>query len=139
MNTQKNAFLSKGKSGQMFSALLVLFAYVALAFILFGFHGSWTKFYCGEGGDPIAFIWGLNWWPFAITHDLNPFISHYLWFPNGFNLTWRSWVPFLSLLGLPVTLISWPVLTFNLLTITHSDAVMPIDTDLQDPPELIAK
>ena len=42
------------------------------------------------GGDQESFIWFIYWWPYAITHGLNPFITHYVWSPNGDNLTWAT-------------------------------------------------
>lgn len=117
MNLLNSKSVFKGRSGQTLSVLLALSIYIVFSLILFGFRGSWTKSYFGSAADPITYVWALNWWPFAFKHGLNPFISHYLWFPNGFNLTWRASLPFLALLGLPVTLIGGPLLTYNLFTI----------------------
>ncbi len=69
------------------------------------------------GGDPESFIWFLYWWPFAISHGLNPFITHYVWAPYGFNLTWATSIPTLSLLSAPLTIIFGPIFSWNLLSL----------------------
>lgn len=71
----------------------------------------------GGGSDPTAFMWWLSWWPYAITHGLNPFITHSVWAPSGFNLTWATSVPSLALLAWPLTAIWGPVVSFNVLTL----------------------
>lgn len=91
--------------------------YLLLSLVFFGHLSGWTTKYFGDYTDPISFIWFLNWWPYALTHGLNPFISHYVWFPHGYDLAWSTSIPLLALLTMPVTLIGGPVLSFNLLTI----------------------
>ncbi|HQT90171.1 MAG: hypothetical protein B7Z58_18110 [Acidiphilium sp. 37-64-53] len=96
---------------------LPLFIYIIIALGFFGTAGSWTQRYFGQGEDPVQFIWFLHWWPFAIAHGLNPLLSRYVWFPHGFDFAWATSVPFASLISLPVTLLSGPVLAFNLLSV----------------------
>ena len=60
--------------------------YLLLSLLYFGAVGDYGHMYLGYGPDPIAFIWFLNWWPWAIAHGLNPFISYYVWYPHGFNI-----------------------------------------------------
>lgn len=96
---------------------LPLLIYIAIATAFFGDFGSWTSRYFGLGEDPVTFVWFLHWWPFAIVHGLNPFLSRYVWFPHGFDFAWDTSVPFAALLSLPVTLLQGPVLSFNLLSI----------------------
>lgn len=95
--------------------------YITLSLVFFSHTTSWTQSFLtykiGNSypymGDPLAFIWFLNWWPFAIAHHLNPLISTYVWYPKGFNFTWATTVPSAALLGAPLTLFSGPVLTYN--------------------------
>jgi len=68
-------------------------------------------------GDPEIFIWSFNWWPFAIAHHLNPFLTKYIWYPSGFNLTWATSIPALSLLLSPITYFFGAVASFNLMAI----------------------
>jgi hypothetical protein len=99
------------------AAVAPLFIYIILALGFFGKTGGWTRWFLGKSFDAIAFIWFINWWPFSIAHGLNPFISNYVWFPPGNNLTWATSVPSAALLGLPVTLLGGAVLCYNLLTL----------------------
>ncbi|HEY5058554.1 MAG TPA: hypothetical protein VII51_06015, partial [Gaiellaceae bacterium] len=77
--------------------------YTALAFFVFGLpliiHSG--SFYVGTGADPQIFIWSFAWWPHAILHGENPFVSHAVWAPSGVNLTWTTTVPGLALLFSP--------------------------------------
>jgi hypothetical protein len=97
--------------------LVALAVYVAIS-IRFLDHGvSITRNIQGIGSDPTAFTWFLAWWPFAISHHLNPLYTHLVWQPAGVDLAWMTSVPLLSLIGLPVMLLSGPVLAFNVLII----------------------
>ncbi len=87
--------------------------YFVLSMAFFDHTRDWVRNYRGEPGDPIAFIWFLYWWPFAISHHLSPFVSYYVWHPRGFNLTWATSVPSAALIGWPLTLLAGPVFTFN--------------------------
>jgi hypothetical protein len=66
--------------------------------------------------DPNFYVWCLRWWPYAISHGLNPLYSHQIGAPPGFALAWVTTVPPLSLLASPVTVTFGPVVSFNLLT-----------------------
>ncbi|MEJ2367828.1 MAG: hypothetical protein P8Z49_05650 [Acidobacteriota bacterium] len=52
-----------------------------------------------------------------MNHGLNPFVTHYLWAPTGFNLAWATSVPALAVLVSPFTLFFGPAATYNILTI----------------------
>ncbi len=69
------------------------------------------------GGDQESFIWFIYWWPYAIQHGINPFITHYVWAPSGFNLTWATSIPTLSLISSPLTLAFGPIFSWNLLSL----------------------
>ncbi len=69
--------------------------------------------YVGFGYDPQIFIWSFAWWPHAILHGLNPFVTHVVWSPAGVNLTWATTVPGLSLLFAPLTLLFGPIFAFD--------------------------
>jgi hypothetical protein len=90
---------------------LVLYAGIAWIAIVHG-H-SLTGEIAGWGSDPYDFIWTLAWWPWAIAHGLNPLYCHLMWQPVGVCLMWVASLPMLSLLGLPLILLSGPVLTYN--------------------------
>lgn len=64
--------------------------------------------------DPNFYIWAIRWWPYAITHGLNPLYSHQIGVPAGYNLAWATTTPTLSLLMWPVTAAFGPIPAFNL-------------------------
>jgi hypothetical protein len=96
---------------------LALVIYLLLSLFFFGKAVNWTSWLRGYGTDPQTFVWFINWWPFALTHHLNPFISQYVWYPLWDNFTWHTAVPTAALLSLPITLLGGPVLAFNVLTV----------------------
>ena len=102
---------------RLWLAGLALILYVILSLIYFGATGNYGRMYLGYGGDPIVYIWCLNWWPWAIAHGLNPFFSYYVWFPHGFNMTWANSVASAALLMLPVTWLANSVVSFNVLSL----------------------
>ena len=65
----------------------------------------------------LAFIWFLNWWPFALTHHLPLLFTHYVDYPAGVDLVWKTSVPALGLLAAPFTLRFGAVAVFNVLMI----------------------
>jgi len=71
----------------------------------------------GHGGDPIQFMWFLSWWPYALTHGLDPFQTHAIWSPSGVNLLWVTSVPGLSLIVWPLLHIVGPIGCYNILLI----------------------
>ena len=96
------------------AALLIYLGFVA---IVFGRAAAphFTTIYLGDGIDHAFFIWCLVWWPYAMVHHLNPFVSKLIFAPAGFNLTWSTSIPLLSLLAIPLTAVAGPITTFNLL------------------------
>jgi hypothetical protein len=91
--------------------------YLLLSLLYFGTVGDYGRMYFGYGLDPIQFIWFLNWWPWAVAHGLNPFISYYVWYPHGFNLTWATSMPLAALLMWPVTWLGSAVVSYNVLSL----------------------
>lgn len=93
--------------------------YALVAFLVFGVRllvepgGR----YLGYLSDPKTFIWCFAWWPYAILHGENPFVTHAIWAPSGVNLTWTASVPGLALLFSPLTLIAGPVVSYNVATV----------------------
>jgi hypothetical protein len=64
--------------------------------------------------DPNFYIWAWRWWPYAVSHLLNPLYSHQIGAPGGYNLAWATTSPTVSLLMWPVTAIIGPIAAFNL-------------------------
>jgi hypothetical protein len=67
----------------------------------------------GYTTDPQVFIWSLAWWPHAIVHGLNPFVSKEVWTPVGVNLAWAQTAPGLAIVLAPLTLAAGPVVAYN--------------------------
>lgn len=65
--------------------------------------------------DPNLFVWCLRWWPYAISHGLNPLYSGEIGEPAGHVLAWVTTVAPLGLLAAPITATAGPVVAFNLL------------------------
>jgi hypothetical protein len=94
--------------------------YFLISFLYFGLrlfpHPG--RDYIGSGLDPEIFIWSFGWWPHALVHGENPFVSHAIWAPDGVNLAWITAIPGLALLFSPLTLALGPVLAFNVASIS---------------------
>ena len=65
-------------------------------------------------GDPAQSAWFLAWTPYALSHGLNPFITHWINVPYGANLTQNTLMPLLGLLTAPLTSLAGPIASFNL-------------------------
>jgi hypothetical protein len=90
-------------------------AYLAVSFAYFAIPvlPHFGRDLIGTGSDPQLFVWSLGWWPHAILHGENPFVTHGLWAPHGSNLVWTTSVPGLALLLAPVTLAAGAVAAYN--------------------------
>jgi hypothetical protein len=67
--------------------------------------------------DPATYMWALAWWPHALLHGLNPFVSHYVWAPTGANLARSATIPAAALAVAPVTLLFGPLASYDLLSV----------------------
>jgi hypothetical protein len=64
--------------------------------------------------DPNFYIWAWRWWPYAVSHGLNPLYSTQIGAPSGYSLAWATTSPPVALLMWPVTATFGPVASFNL-------------------------
>jgi hypothetical protein len=114
----KSRSMSKDKTRKrLLVAAMSLVLYLILSLIYYGTTGNLRRMYLGWGFDPIAAIWVLNWWPWSIAHGLNPFISYYIWYPDGFNMTWANSMPSAALLIWPLTFLANAVVSHNVLSL----------------------
>jgi len=99
--------------------LLAFAAYLGLAFLYLGvpIAAHPEQRLVGQRIDVQIFVWSLGWWPHAILHGENPFITHAIWAPAGVNLTWTTSIPGLAVLAAPITLIAGPALAYNVLAV----------------------
>ena len=93
--------------------------YLGLSILFFGraLGGGLSSFYMGNGPDPPQSIWFLAWWAHALTARINPFFTHAVWAPAGFNLAWTTNIPLAAWLMLPVTYTLGAVAAYNILCV----------------------
>jgi hypothetical protein len=97
-----------------------LFFYTVMALLTIGRHviaHPRTVSASVGSGDPSLFMWGLAWWPHAIAHGLNPFVSHYLWSPVGVNTAQATLLPTVAIALAPFTALWGPIFSYNILAI----------------------
>jgi hypothetical protein len=103
----------RGRAGQ---ALFAFGIYGAVSLVLFGIpilsHPT-TRTLSDVGPDPRFFMWMLEWWPHAVGHGTNPFLSPAVWAPTGYNVAQSTALPAPSLLLGPVTAGLGPVVAYN--------------------------
>ncbi len=79
---------------------LALAAALSLPDLLHAGHGA----VIGRANrDTTAFLWYLAWWPYAISHHINPFYIHAVWQPTGVNAAWITSIPALAIVLWPIT------------------------------------
>ena len=104
--------------GPALQGLLALAIYLAVFIVGFGLAlvGGLSGPKVGQGYlDPNLFIWFWRWWPYAVSHGLNPLYSHEIGAPAGYNLAaWTTSTPSVALLVWPVTAAFGPIASFNL-------------------------
>jgi hypothetical protein len=72
---------------------------------------------CQAGADPTSYIWFLAWWPHALLHGINPFVTNVLFAPGKTNLGAVDVVPGAAILASPITLLFGPFVTYNVLAL----------------------
>ena len=65
--------------------------------------------------DPNFYVWCLRWWPYAISHGMNPYYTYQIGVPVGHNLAWVTTIGPLALLAWPLTAAAGPIVSFSLL------------------------
>ena len=68
--------------------------------------------------DPNFYTWALRWWPYAVSHGLNPLYSNEIGAPRGYNLAWATTTPSVDLLMWPVTAVFGVIVSFNVVLLT---------------------
>ena len=104
----------------MWDALaLALFTLAALFYQHPLIAGGLANFSVGvhESNDPQIFMWGLAWYPYALTHGLNPLYTTQAFAPTGYNLAWSTTIPGAALVLWPITRHFGPLVSFNLLCV----------------------
>ncbi len=102
--------------------LSVFVLYLLISILLFGAYligAGPSRFYIGgHFGDPSMMMWYLVWWPYAVWHRINPFITYAVWPSTGYNLTWATSIPAVAAAFAPITAIFGPVVAYNAASLT---------------------
>jgi hypothetical protein len=100
--------------------LLALACYLVMVVLLTPHLGAifGAERYVGVRSDPTLYIWGFAWWPYAITHGINPLITHLIWAPRGADIAWNGDTPSLALLAWPLTNLVGPIAAFDIVTLS---------------------
>jgi hypothetical protein len=109
--------LEKTDGGLAKGALAALI-YAPLSLVYFGrgLFAAFTSTYLGQHTtDPSAFMWFLDWWPYALAHGENPLFTRLLWAPEGTTLAWSTPIPLPAIAALPVDRMFGPVAAYNVL------------------------
>jgi hypothetical protein len=98
-------------------AAFVLYAALSVFFFSRGLLLHLANARIGVSSDQSQFMWCLVWWPYAIVHRINPFLTRALWAPLPFNIAWTTCIPLPALLGMPLTYAVGPAVSFNVLSL----------------------
>jgi hypothetical protein len=97
-----------------------LAVYGAVSLVFFAWpvrHGFGSTLIASNTIDPSIYTWFYGWWPWALLHGHNPFLTDFILVPEGYNLSWVTAVPGPSFLAAPVTFAFGPVVTYNVLAL----------------------
>jgi hypothetical protein len=100
--------------------LLAFALYLVVTFLFFGGHQishPRHECLCENTSDPSISMWALRWWPWAIAHGANPFVSHLVFAPGSFDTASAATVPTAGILLAPVTLALGPIFAYNVLAL----------------------
>ena len=64
--------------------------------------------------DPSFYAWSMRWWPYAVSHGVNPLYSSQIGAPHGYELAWASTTPSVDLLMWPVTAAFGVLVSYNI-------------------------
>jgi len=64
--------------------------------------------------DPNFYTWAMQWWPYAVSHGINPLYSAQIGAPTGYNLAWVTTTPSVGLLMWPVTAAFGVLVSYNI-------------------------
>jgi hypothetical protein len=109
---------ARGRLPAVGRAVAPLLGYLVLSILYFGWPvlGRLDSAAIAQDEfDSSAYMWFLAWWPHAVLHGLNPFVTHAIFVPEGYNLTWVTSIPGPAIVLAPVTLLFGPVVAFNVL------------------------
>jgi hypothetical protein len=65
--------------------------------------------------DVQFYAWSLGWWPYAVSHGINPLFSNQIGAPHGYDLSWASTAPSVDLAMWPATAAFGVVVSYNVM------------------------
>ncbi|MDQ6847003.1 MAG: hypothetical protein M3019_05395 [Candidatus Dormibacteraeota bacterium] len=98
------------------STALAALGYVVVAILVT--FSAWTDpmaRWIGGVGDAEQSMSFLGWFPFAVTHGLNPLHISYIDLPTGLNAMWNTTMPFAALLIWPARALFGIVAAYNIM------------------------
>jgi hypothetical protein len=101
------------------TAALALYAAISIGY--FGLHvlPHLGSEFVGLPGwsDPTVNMWSLAWWPYALSHGLNPLVTHVLFVPDRIDLaaTSPTLTPLAGIVATPITALFGPIVSYNVL------------------------
>jgi hypothetical protein len=101
--------------------LLALGVYAVLSLAFFGLKvlpHLGRDCACGFGNDPGTYMWYLAWWPHALLHGMNPFLTSAVFAPHHLDIGAVTLIPGPALLLAPVTLLAGPMVSYNVIALT---------------------
>jgi hypothetical protein len=99
-----------------YHAVVALLLYATAALVIQRHAVAHLSSSCAcAGDDPTAYMWALAWWPHAIVHGLNPFVTHSFWVPDSINIAALASVPGPALVAWPLTAVAGPIVSYNVL------------------------
>lgn len=96
-------------------SLFAILLYLSIALLFTGLvwvHPA-TRLWGQSWSDHDVFTWILQWWPYAITHRINPFITHSVCFPAAFNIVQMTSIPLIAIIMWPITSLFGAVIANN--------------------------
>jgi hypothetical protein len=87
--------------------------FLATALLTFPAWFNPTTKWIGAPGDPMKFMEFLGWYPFAISHGLNPLLNRYVNLPSGSNMMWDTTMPLAAVCLWPVTALFGVIAAWN--------------------------
>lgn len=96
----------------------VVYLMAAVALLVPPLHGDLThSLIAYPNTDPSTSLWELVWWPWAISHHINPILCKVVWHPTGQNLLWSLFIPVLAIGFWPVTALGGAFLSYNIIAV----------------------
>jgi hypothetical protein len=65
--------------------------------------------------DPNFYTWAMQWWPWALSHGVNPLFSSQIGAPHGYDLAWTSTTPSVDVLMWPATAAFGVLVSYNIM------------------------